>query len=71
MADYGTENVKCPFYCSKQNDNYRIKCEGVVKGTTTQLTFVGSKNKYLREYCCVDYKQCRIYKMLITKYDNN
>ena len=70
MSDYGAQNIKCPFYCSRQNDNHRIKCEGVIKGTTIQLTFLGDKKRYLKEYCGSDYKKCRIRKMLMEKYNN-
>lgn len=68
MADYESIRVRCPFWLEKQSDKYRIKCEGTVKGTTTQLTFRGDKGWYIKDFCCKNYEQCRIYQMLNSKY---
>jgi hypothetical protein len=68
MSEFKSKFVKCPFYLDRQGDTHRIKCEGVKKGTSTQLTFVGKKENYLNKYCCEDYFNCKIYKMLCTKY---
>ena len=71
MGDYGEDVlVKCPFYLERQRDKYRIKCEGPVKKSSTQLTFIGDKNWYIRKYCRADYTRCRVYRMLCEKYDN-
>ncbi len=63
------KTVKCPFYRERQREKKRIKCEGVVPGTTTQLTFRGDKRWYMKDYCCKNYEKCRIYQMLDRKYD--
>ena len=69
MGDYGEDIfVKCPFYVEFQRDKYRIKCEGPVKNTTIQLSFAGSKQWYIKEYCCKKYSQCLINQMLNQKY---
>lgn len=68
MADFNNQFALCPFFLEKQEDKYRIKCEGVCPNTTIQLTFKGSKNKYLQDFCCGYYRECRIYKMLMGKY---
>lgn len=68
MGDFGSQDVKCPFYLDKQNDKYRIKCEGVVKGVTTQLTFRGDKMWYMKDFCCKNYEKCRIFKAINEKY---
>lgn len=68
MADYGSTDIKCPFYLSKQGDRHRIKCEGPEKRTTTQVTCVGEKIWYIRKFCGGDYWACRVYKMLDEKY---
>ena len=70
MEDYLLRNVKCPFYLERQGDRFRIKCEGPVKNTSVQLTFRGNKRRYFREFCCRDYKRCRIYQMLQDKYES-
>lgn len=69
MADFNSKTIKCPFYLERQKDEYRIKCEGPIKGCTTQLTFLGGKKPYLKEHCCTNYKSCRVYQMLINKYE--
>ena len=70
MADYDAKIVRCPFYLSRQEDKYRIKCEGPVKGSSTQLTFAGDKKWYMRDYCCNKFEKCRVYKMLELKYSS-
>lgn len=69
MSTYGTQNVICPFFLEKQNDQYRIKCEGPVRNTTTQITFKGDKRWYMKDFCCQNYKSCRVFKMLSNKYE--
>lgn len=69
MAGYEAKFIRCPFYLERQNDKYRIKCEGVVSGTTTQLTFRGDKKWYIKDFCCRNYEKCRIYGMLMKKYE--
>lgn len=68
MEDYILRDVRCPFYLPRQGDRFRIKCEGPVKNTTTQITFRGDKKRYFRSFCCQDYQRCRVYLMLQTKY---
>lgn len=66
--DWDDAEVKCPFYASRQQDEKRIKCEGPVSGTTTQIVFKGSKKAYLKCFCQDQYTKCRVYGMLIAKY---
>lgn len=68
MGDYIDADVRCPFYLAKQGDRYRIKCEGPVKNVSTQLTFRGEKQWYIKDFCCRNYTRCRVYQMLQTKY---
>lgn len=68
--DWEDKLVKCPFYLERQKDKFRIKCEGVVNNSTTQITFRGGKKSYLKEFCCDNYQNCRVYKMLCGKYAN-
>lgn len=68
MAGYEAKFVKCPFYQEKQNDKNRIKCEGVIEGTTVQLTFISEKKWYIKGFCCKNFEKCRIYRMLNEKY---
>ena len=70
MADHVSKFVRCPFYLEKQGDKNRIKCEGVLEGTTTQIVFKYDKRYYLKSFCCKYYKKCRIYSMLNKKYDD-
>lgn len=70
MSDYKSCEIKCPFYLEKQNDNHRIKCEGPEKNTSIQVTFVGEKGWYLKYFCSEKYEHCKIYKMLLEKYNS-
>lgn len=69
MADFDSKVIKCPFYLERQKDKCRIKCEGVMTGTTTQLTFRGDKRWYMKDFCCKNFEKCRIYRMLDEKYN--
>lgn len=69
MSDYGAENVLCPFF--RKNEEYRVKCEGTENENNIHLVF-GSKAKkktFFENVCCCNYKRCRIYKMLMQKYE--
>ena len=69
MADYGSQDVKCPFY--KKDNKTKIICEGVINDTCTQ-PFKSTKKKeiYKNNYCCTfHYKECPYFKLLDRKYD--
>ena len=69
MGYYGEDIfVKCPFYLERQRDKYCIRCEGPVKNTTIQLSFTGSKQAYVKEFCCKNYAKCPVNQMLNQKY---
>lgn len=71
VSDYSLQSVKCPFYRERQGDRYRIKCEGPVKNTTTQVTFQGDKRWYMKDFCCGNFERCRVYNMLCKKYNGS
>lgn len=69
MADYGSQDTKCPFY--KSESKKTINCEGVINSVCTQ-PFKTQKKKefYKSEYCntfnCIN---CPYHKMLDRKYE--
>lgn len=68
MANYGNQDIQCPFY--KKDEDKKINCEGAVTGICTQL--FRSKNKkdlYKNEYCCLNYKNCPYYTLLYRDYE--
>lgn len=69
-VSYRSVDVKCPFYIFSSTN--RMKCEGVDKTNRIHLVFGDSERArdYLNRYCCKNYKQCRIYRMLDEKYTN-
>lgn len=69
MKMHISAEVLCPFYC--QEDDFRICCEGVTKKSRVHNVFGGSSQKqaYERDVCCMAYKRCLIYKMLMSKYE--
>lgn len=66
--------VVCPFF--KYDDGKRrITCEGLVDNSSLALIYQ-HKTDYERQisvFCCEHYKNCEVYQMLMTKYeeDNN
>lgn len=75
MSFYGDADAKCPFYA--KSDNASISCEGVEENMATKNIFRASsgailredKERYMVKYCNCDYKQCRVYQMLMQKYE--
>lgn len=59
----------CPFYIKE--DSHNVYCEGVEEGTSTHLAFASSNHcaAYKRIRCRNGYKNCQIYKMLLSKYE--
>jgi hypothetical protein len=69
MEEYKLRDVKCPFYLSKQGEPKIIKCEGLIKNSSTHIVFRGYKDPYLKQFCCNHFRECVVYKMLDSKYD--
>ena len=75
MNSYGDEYVQCPFY--SKSDFASIFCEGVEDDMATKNIFrlpsgallKKKKEEYMLKHCCDDYKGCKIYQMLMKKYD--
>lgn len=68
---YQSKNVLCPFYIS--HDKNTIKCECLYQTMNVNSYIMqkfGSKDqsKWLLQYCCKNYKQCPIEKILEKKY---
>jgi hypothetical protein len=68
MKRYCSAYALCPFYSCE--DNQKIYCEGVEKGSSIHLAFGDSKNAtaYKIKHCNCSYQNCMVYKMLMTKY---
>ena len=71
MAHHASKFVKCPFY--HDNDNNRIKCEGLSDKSTLHLVFEnpGDRARFMREHCnniqlC---RSCVIHKILYNKWE--
>lgn len=68
MANYGSQDVKCPFY--KNETKNSISCEGIF-GCTCIHTFASriEKKNYKQKYCDVfDFKKCILYKSINSTY---
>ncbi len=62
--------AKCPFFTT--TDNNRLRCsEGPVMDSRVQITFKNGKilSDYRHSYCCERYEQCKVYKILCEKYE--
>ena len=67
---YISKNVLCPFY-HKETQN-KISCEGVSKDSSLNVIFtsIEKRKNYEKRFCCADYKQCYIVRMLLEKWDD-
>lgn len=64
-SDYGGQNAKCPFY--KSNNKYIISCEGLTdySNITLNYRFFTDKKIQFDSFCCKNYQNCEIYRMLM------
>ena len=46
-----------------------IYCEGVEQGSSLHNAFAGSAAPYKERYCCAQWEECRIARMLWSKYE--
>jgi hypothetical protein len=66
MYESAEQDVLCPFYRWDNKKKKRIACEGLVSGSTVQLSYQ-SPTQYKRQlsiFCCEHYKKCEIYRMI-------
>lgn len=69
MSTYDDVNAICPFFLS--GDKKRITCEGLIDRSRCINRFDYSKDReqYRSKYCDKHYEQCRIYRALNQKYE--
>lgn len=76
MISYIETDAKCPFF-DKAGRGF-VQCEGITTSSHTRTLFHDltdghpldeDRNEYLKAFCNTDYKDCSIYKMLMTKYE--
>lgn len=72
-TQWGSAEVKCPFYNSHNSNS--ISCESLLcgKGRLTHSFFVKTdQQRHMRRCCCSQYRKCLYYRMLIEmKYSEN
>ena len=63
-------DVLCPFYAS-DNGKTSIACEGILPKTTIITRFRRPKKyeAHIETMCSKDYEHCRIFKILMEKYE--
>lgn len=69
MSTYDDVNAICPFFLA--GDKQRITCEGLIDRSRCINRFDYSKDRehYRSKYCDGHYEQCRIYRALNQKYE--
>ncbi len=69
MNSYESKYAKCPFYHYEQQG--KICCEGVNDQSSLHLAFGDAKDKkcYQKTFCFTGYQKCRLYHMLLAKYE--
>ena len=62
--------VLCPFF--KYDDTQRITCEGIIPHSSIRTIFhsPAAYNKHMAEFCCKNYQNCEIAKLVDEKYDD-
>lgn len=69
-GSYWQVYVQCPFY--KQDDGKgRLDCEGVGNACSLSQSFLSKDDfqKWLQELCCQGYHKCRLYRIIMEKYE--
>lgn len=67
--NYSDKNVKCPFFVSSRQPRV-IKCEGIIsEQCQNEFSTDFNRRAHFEKYCCGDYKNCPIAKIIIKKYD--
>ena len=67
MSDYGSQDVKCPFY--KGETKKEIKCEGeFTKKCVFEFDKLIHKRDFMHKYCNTDYKKCPHFQRVNNKY---
>lgn len=65
--EYGSQDVKCPFYKTESGNS--IKCEGLISSTcNNNFGNNALKRKHWKSYCCEDYDKCIVNESLMRKY---
>ena len=62
--------VKCPFYLKIKS--LGLHCEAISPGALSTVTYFDEVNelkRFVKENCNRDYKQCKLYKALIDKWE--
>lgn len=75
-VNYADADIKCPFY--KKGTSGYIQCEGYANASAIKLLFSSAKDghplkeekdNYSDRYCCSNYGECPLYKIILTKYE--
>lgn len=63
--------VKCPFFHAQ--DPIKIFCEGIEAGNTIHLAFrtCDDRRRYMKRFCNCNFKTCKLYNIIDSKYDDN
>ena len=61
--------AKCPFFITSGKKN--IVCEGITDDCTTDILFISERkrNTYRRTFCDSRYQSCKVYELLLKKYE--
>lgn len=64
---YVSPHALCPFYSQEQPR--ALFCEGPFPGSVLRLGFRGSAKRHKQLYCCADWEQCPLARMLWARHD--
>ena len=71
-GSYRQADVGCPFY--KYDDSKkRITCEGLIGMENSSLELIYRRksdfDRQMDNFCCKNYQQCKVYRILMEKYE--
>ena len=64
--NYVSPHALCPFYSQEQPR--ALFCEGPFPGSSLRLGFRGSARNHKQRYCCADWEDCPLARMLWAGY---
>ena len=69
-TSWKSADVGCPFYKS-DDGKQKIICEGLIPNSSVVISYRRKVDwqAQLNTACCRDYNKCRVYKMLMHKYE--
>ena len=69
---YRAADVICPFYRDDDCRQHKIRCEGLIPGSSLTHYFrkKADFDMHMSGFCCQSYAMCEVARMLLEKYED-